>query len=356
MMLFNIELFDYYTDLIEQYIEIIHQWTKSHQELLKLLVGLIILLYSPRISCTILLMNCMKGIGYPLLAKSWDELCRCYRDTKNAIKAEGPTLAVQLEKATKLTRELREVEKSLKTITDGNANVETLKKVKVDIEDLAAVSQQAIETGQRIRSKLDYTALYRVVGNLYMLTLTAVATARTATAANLSIGISIGNSITFNLKNLIKKYENKIYAEAKKLDDKLESSDDISQRIAGALFNPDQLIENLNAAATFLGTAIGMALSFYYTAFGRLLAASTLGAEIVITSLEILIDPFLKEWGIPTVNNNAVILRSFLTYFGILYNGYAIIHGYGALANLLISPLLVIEVAACKIVADSVKY
>ena len=355
-MLFNIELFDYYTDLIEHYVDVINTWTSSHQELLKLLAGIVILLYSPRLSCTILLMNCMKGIGLPLLQKSWDELCKCYRDTKNAIKTEGPTLANELEKATKLTSDLREIEKTFKTITDGNVSADILKKVKTDIEDLAAVSQSAIETSSRIRSKLDYTALYRVIGNLYMLTLTAVATARTATAANLSIGISIGNSITSNLKNLIKKYEDKIYAEAKKLDDKLESSDDISQRIAGALFNPEQLIDNLNAAATFIGAAVGMALSFYYTAFGRLLAAATLGAEIVVNSSEILLDPILVTWGLPTVNTHAVILRSGLTYFGILYNGYCLLHGYGTLANLILSPLLVVEVAACKIVADSVQY
>ena len=296
----------------------------------------------------------MKGIGLPLLTKSFSELKRCYLDTKKAIKEDGPSLTKQIEKVTTLTKDLREVEKSITSSVPANS--ETLEKIKKDITELAEVSQEAIQTSSRIRSKLDYSTLYRVIGDLYLLTLTAVATARSATAANLSIGVSIGNSITSNLKNLIKKYEDKIYAEAKKLDDKLEASESISQRIAGALLNPEETVAYLNTAATIIGASVGMALSFYYTAFGRLLAASTLGAEIVVAGLEILLDPFLIQWGIPTVAQNAVVARSGLTYFGILYNGYSLIHGYGWISNFIISPLLVVEVAACKIVADSVKY
>lgn len=296
----------------------------------------------------------MKGIGIPLITKSFGELKKCYLETKKAIKEDGPSLSKQLEKVTTLTKDLREIEK--KVVASGPASSETLEKIKNDITDLATVSQEAIQTGNRIRSKLDYSTLYRVVGDLYLLTLTAVATSRSATAANLSIGVSIGNSITTNLKNLIKKYEDRIYAEAKKLDDKLESSESISQRIAGAVLNPEETVAYLNTTATIVGAAVGMTLSFYYTAFGRLLAASTLGAEIVVAGLEILLDPILIQWNLPTVTQNAVAARSGLTYFGILYNGYSLIHGYGWIANFIISPLLVVEVAACKIVADSVKY
>ena len=99
-----------------------------------------------------------------------------------------------------------------------------------------------------------------------------------------------------------------------------------------------------------------MTVSFYYTSFGRLLAAATLGAEIIINVSEILLDPTLESLGMPTIKTYAVVLRSSLTYFAVLYNGYALIHGYGWIANFFLSPLLVIEVAACKIVADSVKY
>ena len=251
-MQFNIELFDQVTDLIEGYFAIISKWTSTHQELIKLVFGILVLLYNPRLSCTILLINCTKATSYPLLIQSLEELSKAYNNTKKAIKEHGPTLTGQLQKVAELTKELREVEKSIKTITDGVPTA-TLEKIKVDIETLATVSQEGIETGKKIRSQLDYTTLYKVLGNLYLLTLTAVASARNSTATSLSIGLSLGNSITSNLKNLIKKYENKIYAEAKKLDEKLESSSDINQRIAGALFNPESLIGNLNAAATFIG-------------------------------------------------------------------------------------------------------
>jgi len=252
-MQFNIELFDKVTDSIERYFAIISKWSSTHQELIKLIFGVLVLLYNPRLSCTILLINCTKATSYPLLIQSLDELSKAYRKTKAAIKEHGPTLTGQLQKVAELTKELREVEKSIKTITDGAVPTATLQKVAKDIETLASVSQEGIETGRKIRSQLDYTTLYKVLGNLYLLTLTAVASARNSTATSLSIGLSLGNSITSNLKNLIKKYETKIYAEAKKLDEKLESSSDINQRIAGALFNPESLIGNLNAAATFIG-------------------------------------------------------------------------------------------------------
>ena len=99
-----------------------------------------------------------------------------------------------------------------------------------------------------------------------------------------------------------------------------------------------------------------MTLSFYYTSFGRLLAAATLGSEIIVSVLEILLDPTLESLGLPTIKAYAVVLRSSLTYISILFNSYALIHGYGWFANFLLSPLLVVEVAACKIVADSVKF
>ena len=313
-------------------------------------------MYSPRLSCTILLVNCMKGIGVPLLTKSFGELKRCYLDTKKAIKEDGPDLTKQIEKVTTLTKDLRAIEKSLTTSPELKDNAETLEKIKTDVAALAHASQETIQTGNRIRSKLDYSTFYRVAGDLYLLTLTAVATARSGTAANFSIGISIGNSITMNLKNFIKKYEDKIYTETKKLDDKLEASDNISQRIAGALLNPEETVANLNAAATVIGSSAGMMLSFYYSAFGRLLAASTLGAEIIVNGLEVLLDPLLIQYGVPTVGKNAVVVRSGLTYFGIFYNGLSLIHGYGWIANFIISPLLIVEAAACKVVADSVKY
>ena len=40
-MMFNIELFDKWTDVIEKDIEIIQKWTATHQELLKLSAGII---------------------------------------------------------------------------------------------------------------------------------------------------------------------------------------------------------------------------------------------------------------------------------------------------------------------------
>ena len=99
-----------------------------------------------------------------------------------------------------------------------------------------------------------------------------------------------------------------------------------------------------------------MTLSFYYTSFGRILAAAALGAEIIVSVLQVLLDPTLESLGLPTVKTYAVIIRSSLTYASILFNSYALIHGYGWIANFLLSPLLVVEVAACKIVADSVKF
>ena len=172
-MQFNIELFDKVTDLIESYFAIISKWTSTHQELIKLIFGILVLLYNPRLSCTILLINCTKATSYPLLIQSLEELSKAYRNTKAAIKEHGPTLTGQLQKVAELTKELREVEKSIKTITDGaGVPTATLQKIKVDIETLATVSQAGIETGKKIRSQLDYTTLYKVLGNLYLLTLT----------------------------------------------------------------------------------------------------------------------------------------------------------------------------------------
>ena len=39
--MFNIELFDKWTDIIEENIEIIQKWTSTHYELLKLIAGFI---------------------------------------------------------------------------------------------------------------------------------------------------------------------------------------------------------------------------------------------------------------------------------------------------------------------------
>jgi hypothetical protein len=89
---------------------------------------------------------------------------------------------------------------------------------------------------QRINSKLNYKQLHSTLHDLYLVTLSALASARSTTVANCSIAINLGATITKHLQALVKKYEATIVAEAKKIDDKLEAdTDNISAQIAGAL-------------------------------------------------------------------------------------------------------------------------
>ena len=124
----TVQQIDALTDKIESYATVAYDWTRTHQALCKLTVGGIVLLYSPRLSCSLLLFNCVKGVGLPLLQKSFGELYQSYRKFKTTVKDEAPAL----EKA-----------------------IENLNSVKKEVDDLAAIIKdlQAMSTPDEAKIK-----------------------------------------------------------------------------------------------------------------------------------------------------------------------------------------------------------
>lgn len=212
-----------------------------------------------------------------------------------------------------------------------------------------------MEVGRRINSKVDYSSLKRVVHDLYMIVLTGIASAQNGTIANCSIGISLGASITEHLRHFIKNYEASITAAAKKVDDKLEAdSKSMSSQIAGALLEPDKIVGQLNSLAFVIGNTAGLTASLYATSYSRLAANCALGSELVLAALEELADPILMKQSMPSVKSNKAYLSSLLVGLGVAYNIWVWVPGsggYGAIANVLLTPLLFLETAACVIVA-----
>lgn len=88
----TVQQLDALTDKLESFATVAYDWTRTHQAVVKLTVGGIVLLYSPRLSCSLLLFNCVKGVGLPLLQKSFGELYQSYRKFKTTVKEEAPAL------------------------------------------------------------------------------------------------------------------------------------------------------------------------------------------------------------------------------------------------------------------------
>jgi len=351
----SIKSLDKLTDNIEFYLTTAYEWTKTHQALVKLTVGGVILLWSPRVSCTLLLFNCVKGVGLPLLQKSFSELYVSYKQAKQTIKEEAPALeqaTASLQSATKELRELEGVIKKLRAETTPNAEKikEQMEIVKRDITRLSEVNNECVTVAGRINSKLNYAATHRTLHDLYLVTLSAVASAQSETIGKCSIGIALGATVTKHLQAIVKMYASSITAAAKKIDDKLEADEkNVSSQIAGALLEPDKVVGQLNTAAYFIGNSVGLSVGLYASSWSRLLAASALGAEITLSALEELVDPLAVKQGVPSaylVKSNHTALASLLSGLAVAYNVWAFIPGtggYGAVAEVVLAPLLVVE-------------
>ena len=354
----TLSTFDKVTDQIEGHVKTAYEWTKTHQALVRLGVGSVILFWSPRLSCTLLLFNCVRGVGLPLLQKSFGELYASYRQAKQCIKDEAPALetaTAHLQSVTKEVKELEAIIVEMRAMTTPDvekikANVE---KAKADIARLSAVNTEVLDVGRRISSKFDYAAAKQTLHQLYLVTLSAVASAQSETIAKCSIGVSLGATVTKQLQALVKTYEQSITAAAKKIDDRLEADDkNISAQIAGALLEPDKVVGQLNSVAFWVGNTVGLTVGLYATAWSRLIAASHLGAEMVLVALEELADPLLPP--VYSVKGNHAHLASLLSGLAIVYNVYAFIPGsggYGPVADVALAPLLVVEQLARSLVA-----
>jgi hypothetical protein len=351
------------TDTIESYFTAAYRWTRTHQAVVRLIGGGIILVYSPRLSCTLLLATAIRGVGLPLLQKSFGELYASYRQAKKAVKEEGPALNSSVAKLQSVTAEVRELEAIVKELQamktpDVDKIKSNMEKAKKDIARLTDASGEAAAVAQRINSKLNYKQLHSTLHDLYLVTLSALASARSTTVANCSIAINLGATITKHLQALVKKYEATIVAEAKKIDDKLEAdTDNISAQIAGALLEPTKLASQLNTLAFIIGNSVALSVALYATAWSRLLAATHLGAELVVDALEELVDPVLAGQSVPvvyTVKNNAVYLQSLFAGLGVAASIYLYLPGTnGPVSSLLLAPLLVVESFAKAIVVSA---
>lgn len=358
----DIKKIDEITDKIESFVCTVYNWTRTHQALVKLGFGGVILLYSPRLSCTLLVMSCIKGVGMPLVQQSFSELYQSYKQAKACVKEEAPALEKAMTEVKSITKEVRELETIIKELqamkTPDVEKIKTnLDKAKKDITKLTSVSSNAMDVAKRINSKVNYKSIQKVLHDLYIVSLSALASVNSSSIAKCSIGISLGSTVTTQLQCLIKKYEASIQAQAKKIDDKLEGdSDNISSQIAGALLEPDKVVSQLNSAAYIIGNSIGLSVSLYATAFSRLLAATTIGADMVVSASEELLEPLLIAQDLQaqfSIKSNAAILSSILAGLGVAYNVYAFIPGtggYGAIANALLTPLLLVEHIACMVV------
>jgi len=358
----DVASFDKITDTVESVANSAYEWTRTHQALVKLGVGSVILLYSPRLSCSLLLFNCVKGVGLPLLQKSFSELYTSYKQAKLCIKEEAPAMDRALKNLKDVEKEVRDLEIIVKDLQAmSTPDVEKIKanmeKAKKDITRLSTASSEVMDVGRRINSKVDYTAVRRVLHDLYLVILSGLASAQSSTIANCSIGISLGATITQHLQAFVHKYEAAIVAHAKKIDDKLEANEkNISAQIAGALLEPEKIAGQLHSAAFFIGNSVGLYCGLYATYYSRLVAASAVGADFLVDALQELADPLAAKQGVPTaysVGHNKAYIQSLLVGFGVAYNIYTWIPGsggYGPIANLLLTPLLLVEGVACGLV------
>lgn len=455
-------------DTVERYATVAHEWTVIHQQLITLGLGSVVLLYNGRLGCSILLFNCVRSVGVPLLTRSLTELYDSYKSAKRALKEEGPELQKALSSIKDLTGEVRQLEGAVRELqTMASPDAEKIKKsmetIKTTILKLSAATSNAAEVGKRINGKFDMVSMRKCLSDLYLVALSALASANSSTVANLSVGLSIGHSITHNLSALVDKYQDSIVRESKKVDAKLELDDKVSPPLQVAplslllflllsllrsllryfpslLLSPSlALAKNLmpplplsfpfplplprpqehrlkhrrraagpgeapRAAAHRLGlpghrsgplcehvphtagphvcrrhagqcpvsalSSVWPALFFllflsfcaslswsltFYTPYCPTLPPPSppQGADIIVSALQGLLDPLLVKQGLPTTKTHAVLLTSTLCGLGVAYNVYLMVPGAsaGVLGELLLAPLLLVETAACLVVA-----
>ena len=283
------------------YLEVIlfnaHQWSIAHRRAVRACLGAALLFHGNELLGTVLILQGVRVTGTELMDKSLNELYETYKRTREAIKENMPTMS-----------EIADLERKLNTAANdlkgGKITAQNYEKISKDMKDLQQSIQRSQSFIHSVVAAVNPQHLGDIMKGLHMYLLSVTAVATSTTAATITVGLNIGQTISERTYSVL--YQ-------KNLCDASTSSSSNDSAVSSE--------EWVKSIIQCIGNSVGLSISYFMQKTSLMFGAAMMGSEFMITAFEDSIDPYLERAKLPTLKANhaaKVVIQSSLVAVGFL--------------------------------------
>ena len=279
-----------------------HQWSLSHRRAVRACLGAALLFHGNELLGTVLILQGVRVTGTELMDRSLNDLYETYKRTRAAIKENMPTLSEIAD----LERKLNAAANDLK---GGKITPQNYEKISKDMKDLQQSIQRSQSFIHSVVAAVNPQHLGDIMKGLHMYLLSVSAVATSTTAATITVGLNIGQTISERTYSVL--YQ-------RNLNDASTSSNATSSSSQNDSVSAEEWVK---AGVQFIGNSIGLSISYFMQKTSLMFGAAMMGSEFMITAFEDLIDPYMERAKLPTLKANhaaKVVIQSSLVAVGFL--------------------------------------
>jgi len=242
----------------------------------QIVIGASLALHGGELETTLLFAQALREVGGPQLKRACEDLKQRWRDVSEALREETPSLRAMRSALYSMDLEAQDLRASYlaaKADFDGGLITKeeldaTASDVKRDFEDLLKAAGRVEAAGaplKKVMHALDVASIRGVVDGAWQAVLTCVATATSGHAANVGVGLSLGDDVART-----------VFKPVSKLAHFLLEPDDDPTAGGGVLF---EAAGHALKGAARLGTVVA---AFTNQELALLVSSCTLGARLLV--------------------------------------------------------------------------
>jgi hypothetical protein len=266
---------------------------------IKALTGSTILLYGSEISPkTLLLAQGVRAVGWPLIKDRVGDLAASFGRAKKVAEASYPEVKKNMAELKALERDLLALKKELEEgkITEANYKA----KQDIIVKDITKAKKVISSLGNifnHIKDAVDPQHVKDVLLQLYASAISCAATASSSVASSCAVGVNLGSMLTSRLQGFVKNNKKAIVTELTK-GAKLAKGSPVSEIADSVLaeIQDDNFIDN---ALHVVGASVGLITSFFFRQVSHTIGSCALGAELLLTSIEDVLEPVFDKFNLP---------------------------------------------------------
>lgn len=293
-------------------------------------------------------------VGVNAFSRQINYLCETFRRTVDALRAAAPEMENNVREASALTHELTVLRQDYEAgRLTGEQYATAASRVEADLARLSAIEQRVSSTFQVVLAAVDPAGLQEVLGQLYASLASCVAAASSKYFRLCSIGFSIGHVISDRLAVVMR-------ARRERLQRALKQTTCVSMSVMTSTVDcavtptrPDRerattsatinavgkeatvtllrMIEDsdwITPTAHCVGNVVGWCIAYYLQTLASAISACSLGSEMIISSVQSIMDPICVRYNLPSVRSEqytevTALAQSTLIGFGITRIIYA---------------------------------
>jgi hypothetical protein len=281
--------------------------------IVKGLAGGIVLAYGGHYPSSMLLFTGVSAAGgLALLSTNFAKLKATYLRTRKAVEDALPEVKKQVSEVARLEEELRVLYNDFqgKKIAESEYTAKSAV-LHADVAALKEAIAKLSSSLQLIQSAVDVESLKLIVTDSYATIMHCVAVSSSKLAAQFSVGVSIGRGITRRLDAIAKANRHTIQSwfTSSSLSATARASNNPALiSINKEILNVFEERDWIGTVASITGYSIGLVTAYILRSTAIAVGTASIGANLVTNAVEELVDPILKQYKLPTLKSNGLVV------------------------------------------------